>query len=507
MESAPRPGVVIAFAAVIAACVAAVVGGMTALVVTQFDGLDGEHEPDAVALDLGAPQEIELTTDAPVVRCEAELPQGTIGVHLHATSGGGPIALRGRIGPAHHGAWDAETNEDAEEQDLDVAVPDLEPGETTELVVEIEALRLRRPDDSLVVTLESLTIVAESSATIDAGGTWSGTTTRRTGFRRTVAVRVPPGTEALRIDLDGAPCDLDVIAHTTLGRPWANRDADHEPTSATAEWLVLDRTSSPPVPEEGGTIFVTVVDPTPNPYDVPFRIVTTIGRDAPAELTVLPQIPLPTDPRERAIASVVELVTDGGGGSGTLIGADGLILTAQHVVEAAALATLGGRADEAPEIVVAMSLDVREPARDLFLAEVVHADRELDLALLRIVSGVRGNELPDGLEFPFVKLRRRSAIYLGETLWSVGFPAAGGAGTRAPLTLARGCVGGWTRAAKCNQIKTDAFVSPGSSGGAVFDDRWELVGVPVSTQDGGNVGTVLGNLVPVEAIPPAWLSR
>ncbi|MCE9636523.1 MAG: serine protease [Planctomycetes bacterium] len=503
MQTASRPGVVIAFAAIIAACVAAVVGGMTALVVVHWEP-GTEDAPTRERLEPGAPTELSLTPDTPLAQTTLTVPADAILVRIHATSSHGPISVRARIGDAADGPWDAESSDDAEEQDIDLpTVPShgLLPGP---VVIEVEAARDLDDGSPLAVEVRADVVLSHVEATIEAGAEWSGSTDGASGFQRTVAVRVPADAPSLRLDLADAPTDLDL--HVSTGSPLdASADAHGGAiTAATAESIVLDAESEPALPKGGGTIFVTVTDPALSPFSIPFRLVTTIGTDAPDGLARLPELPHPTDPRQLAVLAVVELMTDEGGGSGTLVSADGWILTARHVVEAAARAVAGGTPDDAPEIVVAMSLDAREVAKDLFLAEVVHSDRDLDLAMLRVVSGVRGTDIPEGYRFPCVKPRTRSTIYLGDVLWTLGYPAAGGTGTRASITLARGCVAGWTRSAKCNEIKTDAFVSPGSSGGAAFDDRWDLVGVPVSTQDGGNPGTVLGNIVPVEAVPKDW---
>jgi S1-C subfamily serine protease len=69
--------------------------------------------------------------------------------------------------------------------------------------------------------------------------------------------------------------------------------------------------------------------------------------------------------------------------------------------------------------------------------------------------------------------------------------------------VSRGVLSGWERAVGGMRVKTDAFVSPGSSGGAAFDERWELVGVPVSVAGGDGSG-MLGIVVPIDAVPAAW---
>ena len=64
----------------------------------------------------------------------------------------------------------------------------------------------------------------------------------------------------------------------------------------------------------------------------------------------------------------------------------------------------------------------------------------------------------------------------------MGFPSIGGVTDRPTVTLTRGIIAGFTRSPGGHvQIKTDAIIASGSSGGAAFDADWRLVGVPTMT--------------------------
>ena len=493
---------VVVVAALVAACVAALVGGATAWFVAH--GSDGsDAAPTTIDGALDTDIAVPLVHRAAECDVRFDVPGDAIAIRLHAWSEHGPLVVRARFGDHDAGAWDAEETDPAEDVQIDLAEHAYHEFVAGPLVVRVEADRGIGPGEKADVHLRADVIRMSVGATIDAGAAWSGATTPESGFRRTIAVKVPAGAKALRIDLADAPTDLDL--HVDTKHP-SVLVADAEAASASlgaAEWLVLDGTSDPPIPA-GGTVWVNVTDPSSHPFPVAFRLVTSLGRDPPADLAAVPPLEFPTDPRERALAAVVEVLTDDGGGAGTIVSDRGLVLTAYHVVEAAARAVAAGRPDDAPRIVIAVTTDPREVARDLFVAEVRHADRDVDLAMLQIVAGVRGAPLPFAYRFPCAKLSRKSRLFLGEALFTAGYPLAGGTGTRVPLTVSRGVVSGYDRAAKCVEIKTDAVVSPGSSGGAAFDDRWELIGVPVSTTDGGSGGNALGNVVPIEAIPQGW---
>ncbi|MCI0582386.1 MAG: trypsin-like peptidase domain-containing protein [Chloroflexi bacterium] len=67
-------------------------------------------------------------------------------------------------------------------------------------------------------------------------------------------------------------------------------------------------------------------------------------------------------------------------------------------------------------------------------------------------------------------------VKMGQRLWVLGYPDAGGGG----LTLSQGEVEGWTGqdgASGRDFLKTDASITHGNSGGPVVDDRGHLVGV------------------------------
>ena len=496
-------------AALVAALVSALVGGGVSWLVVHWDEV---REPGISSTrgSLDADVRVPLACESDTADIVFDVPDDVVALRVAAESSGGPLVLHVRFDDAHEAAdenddaWDEDVTDKAEEVHVDLAEHVHAGFGGGRLTVRVEAARHVPHDEALVATVRVTPVRSAVETTIPAGGAWKGATEPASGFRRTIAVTVPAGAKALRIDVADAESDLDLEAAVGSPVPWLAESSGWRGSLGAAEWWVLDGDSEPALPQDGGTVYVTVVDPSLHDFAVPFHLYTTLGRDPPPALQTILDLPDRADPRERALLSVVELLTDGGGGSGTLVTADGLILTARHVVEAAARAVAAGHPDDAPPIVVAVSLDQQRIARDLFLAEVVHDDRDLDLAMLRIVSGVRGTPLPDTYRFPCVALRRRSTIYLGETLWTLGYPAAGGIGTRAPITLSRGTVSGFDHEAGGLRIKTDAFVSPGSSGGAALDDRWELAGVPVSTMDGGTTGTVLGNLVPVDLIPRAW---
>jgi len=263
------------------------------------------------------------------------------------------------------------------------------------------------------------------------------------------------------------------------------------------ETLIL-RTGAPGGPPRGRTVYVTVLDPACGDAPSPFRLFATAGTEGPAELREIPALPDPADERARALVTLVEVVVGEGRGSGVLVSADGLVLTARHVVEEAAPPTDGG--DGRGDVVLAVCFDVRRPPRDLFRARVVAWDQAADVALLRIVSGVFGQPLPEGYRFPFAVPAEATPL-VGEPLTTVGFPQFDGDPERTPPTVSRGILSGYTAGRAPQLARTDAFVASGSSGGSVLDTKGRLVGIVLEGHSESDGGQRLSVYLPVESIP------
>ena len=154
------------------------------------------------------------------------------------------------------------------------------------------------------------------------------------------------------------------------------------------------------------------------------------------------------------------------GGSGSLVGPDGYILTNFHVVE-------GG-----DTLVISVNTtDQNEPPQATYLAEIVDWDADLDLALLRVVSREDGRQLPASLNLPAIPIGDSDVLRIGDAITILGFPDVGGA----TVTLTRGTVAGFHDDGLGHErgwIKTDAEISPGNSGGVAINEAGELIGVP-----------------------------
>jgi putative serine protease PepD len=177
-------------------------------------------------------------------------------------------------------------------------------------------------------------------------------------------------------------------------------------------------------------------------------------------------------------------------GSGSIISADGLVLTNAHVARPTApgLAALYGARDRRqldPERVVVSTTEGDGPAKPSYLADVLAIDGHLDLAVLRINALADGGPLPAGLTFPFVELGSVAELELGDDLTVYGFPGLNG-GDR--LTVRTGIVSSFLPdtsgrvAGNRYRLETSADFSGGNSGGMALSNDGRLVGVPSATK-------------------------
>ena len=171
-------------------------------------------------------------------------------------------------------------------------------------------------------------------------------------------------------------------------------------------------------------------------------------------------------------------------GSGTIIDPRGFILTNAHV----ALSGEEGRVD-ALQILLTEAED--KPPVPRYYAEVVDADKQMDIAILRIVSDINGNPVnPENLHLPYVRLGDSDQLHLGQPLIILGYPGIGGN----TITVTRGEVSGFTAETGYGDrafIKTSATIAGGNSGGMVADNEGNLVAIPTMLGSGDMTGDVV----------------
>lgn len=335
---------------------------------------------------------------------------------------------------------------------------------------------------------------------------------KRGGFQ-TFRIDVPEGARALRFDIADAESDLDLFAQHGHPVHRLSQEVYFAQHDYGRETLVIDSTSTPPL--QAGTWFVDVLSMQYDEAPSNFTLLVTFESKAPPELLEIPKLArtaqLPdkgtaekapggerapgSDVLARALGAVVEISTDDGAGSGTLLTSDGWILTNAHVVTG-----LGG--EILREVVISVPLDPRRPCVEMFRARVDRVDKQRDLALVEIASGFYGQPLPAGYSFPTVEMGDPDALAIGDPLWLVGYPSTGGQRSRVTITATRGVVAGFDTVAFGTVLKTDATITLGNSGGAALDAQGRIVGVPTSTIELGS--SHIGYVHPLSALPPDW---
>jgi serine protease Do len=170
-------------------------------------------------------------------------------------------------------------------------------------------------------------------------------------------------------------------------------------------------------------------------------------------------------------------------GSGTIISADGMIVTNAHV---ASPASQGDLENEPDRLVIALIESEDKPPVPAYIATVKAVDGYLDLAVLQIVSTVDGSSVDTAnLNLPFVELGDSTQTHVGDHVNIFGFPSIGGD----TITFTDGSISGFTSEAQIGDrawIKTDATISGGNSGGLAADDNAHIIGVPTIAASGGS---------------------
>lgn len=174
---------------------------------------------------------------------------------------------------------------------------------------------------------------------------------------------------------------------------------------------------------------------------------------------------------EQASPAVVAIETGSGGGSGSIVSANGLVLTNAHVV--------GNN-----RTVTVILADGRE-----FVGDVVgYGEGRLDLAAVQIRNA------PSNL--PVMPIAASGSIRIGQAAFAIGSPF----GLQGTFTT--GIVSRIDR--DRNLIQTDAAINPGNSGGPLLNSNAQLIGVNTSIfttgEQGGSIG--IGFAIPTDEVVP-----
>ncbi len=168
---------------------------------------------------------------------------------------------------------------------------------------------------------------------------------------------------------------------------------------------------------------------------------------------------------ERIQSGVVQITTSGGGGSGFVIEAGGLVITNEHVVSGES------------NVSVWLTNGRRYEAR------VLERDAASDLALLQMAGGG---------QFYAMTVGGGSPARMGDEVLALGFPVADRIGTN--LTVTRGIISSLRTVAGVEMLQTDAAINPGNSGGPLVNTEGEVIGVNTSRVERTDEGRVVTNI-------------
>ena len=154
---------------------------------------------------------------------------------------------------------------------------------------------------------------------------------------------------------------------------------------------------------------------------------------------------------ENTWRSVVVIETKDAQGSGVIVRPN-IVATNCHVV------------DNAKRIAVYKSVARRADDDNAFAARIRHADKRRDFCLLDV----------DGLWGIAATVRKYATLKVGESVYGLGAPKG------LDLSLADGLISQLREIDGNRKIQTNVAISPGSSGGGLFDREGNLIGIMTS---------------------------
>jgi putative serine protease PepD len=222
--------------------------------------------------------------------------------------------------------------------------------------------------------------------------------------------------------------------------------------------------------------------------------VRQLTRTAPADVAATPPATLSAADLHHAETATVRLLEGtpdsyNAWGSGTLISADGLILTNAHVAapatSGAAVARAEPGADLGPNprfLTVEFITDDASAAVAKYRAKVAAVDGYLDLAVLVIYADANGGPVDrTRLHLPFLTFGDVAAAHLDDGITILGFPGVSGSDS---ITVTSGVISTFIPDPLHHvndprfELETTARVAHGNSGGAAIDNAGRLIGVP-----------------------------
>ena len=164
--------------------------------------------------------------------------------------------------------------------------------------------------------------------------------------------------------------------------------------------------------------------------------------------------------------------------SGTIISADGLIITkAQSVLQSAAC--------DGETLIVSLNVDLNEPPLPKYRAEIAAVDAGLDIAILRINRELDGRLIAAGAlpALPFAPTGASADVDIDDSILVSGYRDLG----NQAVSIARGTVTAFIAEPVGGErawFKTRAELPGVMAGGGAYNSAGELIGIPTSAQFG-----------------------
>jgi hypothetical protein len=192
----------------------------------------------------------------------------------------------------------------------------------------------------------------------------------------------------------------------------------------------------------------------------------------PASAVQPPRNVTPAEIAAHSTPAIVSIRTEESLGTGFVVRADGWIATNLHVI-------VGGS-----RVVVTLA-----DRRELAVVEVLAADAQHDVALVHVEA--------QGL--PVLTLGQSEALRPGDPVVAIGHPLG------LEDTVSNGLVSAVRTIEDGSKVlQISAPIAPGSSGGPIFNDRGEVIGIATAIITGGqnlNFGVPIDDLKPLMAAP------
>lgn len=195
-------------------------------------------------------------------------------------------------------------------------------------------------------------------------------------------------------------------------------------------------------------------------------------------------------------------------GSGSIIRADGLILTNAHVAAPESpgiVETYGQEAAIAdPEyLLIALTDGATDTnAAPAYRARVVVADGYLDAAVIQVFADADGSELDGPLALPTVPIGDSDPLRAGDDVTILGFP--GVADSSDSITVTSGLIStviNHPDLGPRSEYDTDARIAPGNSGGMAIDNGGRLIGLPTALEfDPSGTGVTSGRIRAIDVV-------